>query len=410
MKPTLFTIPYLPEWLGEIKSYGVAMMIAFLSGIWLACRRADRSQANPDTVLNMGFLALVFGVAGARIMYVIHYWDTHFATRPNPFWSILDIRAGGLEFWGGPLFVIPVLIIYLRFIAKVSTRWYLDIGFPSLAWGLAITRVGCFMNGCCWGSVCAAPNDPTLSTAAYPWAVRFPYGSNAMNQQYRFGQLTLPNELVYFWESGESTPIPADWIEKAIEDDGKTLRDLTARKDAALKAYQQAQSRGADGATIKALEKAHLDAGRELSQFNASELGKIDRQCYRYGLTPAQLGRLAGQFRSKPVHPAQLYETTAAFIISWLLSVMFYYRRRHGIVVGWFLVLYSISRFLMELIRADNPLDTFGGLTISQGISLGTFAAGLLWLAVMYRLPTFSPRAIPFVYPEQDTAPKKKGS
>src|SRR5262245_52820514 len=162
MRPTLFNIPFLPAWLGDIKSYGVMMMIAFLTGIWLACRRAERSRANPDVILNMGFIALICGIVGARAMYVIHYWDTHFANQPNPWWAAFDIRAGGLEFLGGPILVVPALWIYLRYVARVSTRWYLDMAAPALPWGLAITRIGCFLNGCCWGAVCLhdAQHDP----------------------------------------------------------------------------------------------------------------------------------------------------------------------------------------------------------------------------------------------------------
>ena len=122
MYPTLFKIPFLPDWLADVKSYGVMIMIGFLSAIYLACRRAYRSQADPDIVLNIGFISLVFGILGARMMFVLHYWDTRFANQPNPFAAAFDIRTGGLEFWGGPLLVIPVGLIYLRYIAKEIGR------------------------------------------------------------------------------------------------------------------------------------------------------------------------------------------------------------------------------------------------------------------------------------------------
>ena len=119
MRPTLFHIPFLPEWLGDFKSYGVMMMIAFLTGIWMACRRAERSRANPDVILNMGFIALVCGIVGARAMYVIHYWDTRFANQPSPWLAALDIRAGGLEFLGGPILVIPAM--FVRIAKRLAT-------------------------------------------------------------------------------------------------------------------------------------------------------------------------------------------------------------------------------------------------------------------------------------------------
>lgn len=79
MYPTMFRIPFLPEQWADIKSYGVMMMVAFLGGIWLACRRAMKVKADPDVVLNMGFIALITGVVGARAFFVIHYWSGRFA-------------------------------------------------------------------------------------------------------------------------------------------------------------------------------------------------------------------------------------------------------------------------------------------------------------------------------------------
>ncbi len=395
MFPTLFTIP-MPDWfspffqqLGEIKSYGVMMMIAFLSGIWLACRRASRSQADPDIVLNLGFISLICGVAGARLMFVLHYWDTKFANKAEPLVEVFNLSNGGLEFWGGPLLVIPAGIIYLRFFAKTSVRWYLDICLPSLAWGLAITRVGCFLNGCCWGAVCVVPHDHDAAesntvVASVPWAVTFPYGSPAMNQQYEFGQLTLPKELIYTFPSGETMPYPRGYINLAIADGGKTRTEVEKSANTEF-------------------EKAADQAAR----WRRSSIRDVERRCEENGLTLAQFADLANQYRSRPVHPSQLYAVVNAFLISWLLSTIFYYRQRHGIILGWFLILYSIARIVLESIRADNPLDTFGGITISQSISLCTFIAGVLWLALMYRLPKYSPRAVPFVWEDEDAEPPK---
>jgi phosphatidylglycerol:prolipoprotein diacylglycerol transferase len=388
MLPTLFEIP-LPDWLptciqqaGAVKSYGVMMMIAFLSGIWLACRRAMRSQADPDVVLNAGFLSLIFGVAGARLMFVIHYWDTKFANKPDPFFEVFNLSNGGLEFWGGPLLVIPAAIIYLRFFAKTSVRWYLDICLPSLAWGLAITRLGCFLNGCCWGSVCLdqhAEQAGLHAKASVPWAVTFPYGSPAMRQQYDFGQLTLPKELIYTFNTGETMPYPREYIEMAVEDDGETARRLN-----------------------EIVDQKHEGAATEVLEYKKGTIASVEAHCKKYGLTIAQLQNLAAIHRSQPVHPSQLYAVINAFILSWLLSVIFYYRERHGVVLGWFLVLYSITRVALESIRADNPLDTLGGITISQSISLACFIGGVCWLVLMHRLPKFSPRAKPFVFEEEN--------
>lgn len=409
MYPTLFKLPYLPDWLADIKSYGVMMMIAFLTGIWLACRRAYRSQGNPDTVLNIGFIALIFGVIGARAMYVLHYWETRFANRPNPFAAVFDIRAGGLEFWGGPVLVIPIVLLYLRYVAKTSARWYADMVIPSLVWGLAITRVGCFLNGCCWGAVCLAEGTEAdiHRRASIPWAVQFPYGSPAMAQQYKFGQLTLPKELVTQLSSGESFPMSHKPLEALVADGGQTRAQLVAARESAYEAYKQARQSAATASVIEPLDKFLKRADEKLREYDATDVGYVHAHARKFNLTPEQLLQLASHYRSQPVHPAQLYAVINGFLICLVLSTLFYYRKRHGIVLGWFLILYSISRVFLELIRADNPLDV-GGVTISQAISIATFSTGVLWLAVMHRLPLHSPRAIPYVEPEEEAPPPKK--
>ncbi|HWL93777.1 MAG TPA: prolipoprotein diacylglyceryl transferase [Phycisphaerae bacterium] len=409
----MFTIP-MPDWLpgffqslGDVKSYGVMMMLAFLTGIWLSCRRAFRSQADPDIVLNIGFIGLIFGVAGARAMFVIHYWDTRFANTDSPIAAIFDIRAGGLEFWGGPILVIPAVIIYLRYIARASVRWYIDITVPALASGLAITRIGCFLNGCCWGAVCVDQHDPAGMKASVPWAVQFPYGSPAMRQQYEFGQLTLPKELIYTSSSGQSYPIARDFIDAALKEGSGARQKLDQAVEAAKKEVDLARQSGADAAMIQDLNKVHADASQKLVDYlKKTEAGLVQQQCITYGLTIDQLVELASHYQSKPVHPTQLYAVINALLIAWLLSTIFYYRRRHGILLGLFLLIYSVSRVFEEAVRQDNPLDV-GGVTISQAVSIVTFIGGVFWLIWMYRLPMMSPRAVPFIPPEEETAPPK---
>ena len=80
----------------------------------------------------VGFIALVASVVGSRIFYVVHYWDEHFAGRG--LWAVIDITAGGLEFYGGFLGAMLALLIYMK-LRKVSIRLYFDIVTPSLMFG-----------------------------------------------------------------------------------------------------------------------------------------------------------------------------------------------------------------------------------------------------------------------------------
>lgn len=240
-----------------------------------------------------------------------------------------------------------------------------------------------------------------------PWAVRFPYGSPAMRQQFEFGQLTLPKELIYSLSSGQCFPLPREYVEKALQDNGATRKKLEAARAAAEAELQSAKESGVDAAMQNELAARRRVASEKLVDFlRNSEIGIVEKQCIQYGLSAAQLSDLTKHFHSKPVHPTQLYAVINAFLIAWLMSTLFYFRKRHGILLGWFLLIYSVSRVFEEAVRQDNPLD-IGGVTISQAVSIVTFLVGLGWMVLMYRLPMTSPRAVKFELPPEETSPPK---
>jgi phosphatidylglycerol:prolipoprotein diacylglycerol transferase len=84
--------------------------------------------------------------------------------------------------------------------------------------------------------------------------------------------------------------------------------------------------------------------------------------------------------RSRPVHPTQLYSAIDAGLLGWLLWVHYPFRRRDGETIALLLTLHPISRFLLEVIRTDEPAVFNTGMSISQNISILLFACGLaLW-------------------------------
>jgi len=110
MMPVIWKVPGVGI---EIPGYGLMLMMGFMLSIMWAARRAERSGANPDVVLNCGFLALLGGVVGSRAMYVAHYWD-QFGYRGSlgqVIFAILDVRKGGLEVYGG--FIAVVLLVFI---------------------------------------------------------------------------------------------------------------------------------------------------------------------------------------------------------------------------------------------------------------------------------------------------------
>jgi len=399
MFPVLFHIPGINY---DLPGYGVAMMIGFLLSIMWAARRALRSGANPDVILDCGFIALIGGVVGARSMYVAHYWD-QFAYRGSTaqvIWAIIDVRKGGLEVYGGFICVVILVLLYL-WLKKLSIRWFLDITAPSAALGMALGRVGCFLNGCCWGVV----------TNQVPWAVQFPYGSPAMMQQWtdRVPGAGLPQELLVTGQGPDGSmtiPLPREAL-------WASDRELDAARTAyagVLPKIREEEARLSQ--TPEPAERRHIlrdieNITRRAVPPSSHYLEYAAPLMCKYNLTAAELRQLARQHPALPVHPTQLYSVLALGLLAWLLSALYWRRRFDGQVICTLLFIEPPTRFVLELLRADNPVDT-AGFTISQFLSLCLSAVGLLGLLWLRRLPARSPRAAVWEPPPEEPPASKK--
>lgn len=395
MHPELFTLP------GgfNIKTYGFCLMVGFLSAVWLAMRRAVRVKADPDRVLDISFLCLLFGVGGARAFYVIHYWTPQFSDAPNRFLAMIDITEGGLEFLGGFIGATIATVVYAYW-KKQSLRLYLDIMAPGAMWGLAFGRLGCFFNGCCFGGVC---ETPLTHEARYEWAVRFPFASPAHWREWEERQVSVPAELIATGKDKlQPWLVPNSLLSMSVEKREGPIRKLRDLKDA----WDRAKAEAPDAPETKKLEAAVDAAKKKLEARQKEYASLIYAQSFPSRVEPSrrtsvsELERLASQFRSLPVHPTQLYASINAFLLSAFLSALFYARKRHGVVIVMLLVLYPIQRTIEEMIRVDNPHDV-GGLTVSQFVSLMLFLTGILLLVYLYKkLPQRSPYAVAVAKPE----------
>ncbi|MBT9131592.1 prolipoprotein diacylglyceryl transferase [candidate division NPL-UPA2 bacterium Unc8] len=153
MYPVIFRLGPL-----TVHSYGVMLAIAFLIGLFLSIRRAKAENIAPSIVVNLSVIILISGLIGARIFFILINLE-YFLSHPS---EIIMLHRGGLAFFGGLALASLSGFLYLR---KVGPNpWKIvDLIIPYVVLGESIVRIGCFLNGCCYGT----PTD-------LPWAVSFP--------------------------------------------------------------------------------------------------------------------------------------------------------------------------------------------------------------------------------------------
>lgn len=147
----------------SLRSYGLMAAIGFLAAAWLLGKNRSYAKMSADQTSAALFIAMIAGIVGARIFYVVQFFDQY----RNHLWRIIRIDQGGLVFYGGFLLAIAALWFYAHR-QKLDIVRILDVCTPALALAHACGRVGCFLNGCCYGK-------PTELF----WGVRYPAGSEA---------------------------------------------------------------------------------------------------------------------------------------------------------------------------------------------------------------------------------------
>ncbi len=151
----------------KFHAYPTMLSVAFLTCTLLIVRELQRREPPIDVTPQGGLWAFIGGLVGAKVYWILQY------SEPKYLWHALFVWEGGLVFYGGLIGGIFAVFVYLT-INQLPRRIVADVVAPYLALAEAITRIGCFLNGCCWGA-------PTKM----PWAVTFPKGSHAYFQQVR---------------------------------------------------------------------------------------------------------------------------------------------------------------------------------------------------------------------------------
>jgi phosphatidylglycerol---prolipoprotein diacylglyceryl transferase len=183
--PLPFEVPLVGKEL-VIHAFGLMLVIGFLCAMELARSLARRSGLNPEVFSNAALIGLFAGILGARLSHVFENWDDYTRADRTFFQNLAaaaNITSGGLTYYGGFLLAFPACLLY-GWMKRVPLRLGMDIVAPCLMIGLAFGRIGCFLNGCCYGATCDLP-----------WAVTFPYGSPAYVDQLQAGQVNPPPQL-----------------------------------------------------------------------------------------------------------------------------------------------------------------------------------------------------------------------
>jgi len=147
-----------------IYSYGLMVAIAFLLGIYIARIEARRKNIKIDLVYDLSFYLVIGSLVGARLYYLIFSNPSSFIKDPA---SIFKVWQGGLAIHGAILGGVVAGLIFCKFY-KVGFWKFADLVAPSIILGQAVGRIGCFLNGCCYGV-------PTESM----FGIRFPEDSLA---------------------------------------------------------------------------------------------------------------------------------------------------------------------------------------------------------------------------------------
>lgn len=147
MRPVLIELFGIP-----VFSYGTMIAIAFITGYLLLLRNSKELGLSAEQLADFAMLMAISGIIGARLMYVAIGWE-YYAARPL---QILDLREGGLSFHGGAILAIIVGVYYLRKHKRPLGR-VADSAAPAFALGVALVRIGCLLNGCCYGLPTSVP-------------------------------------------------------------------------------------------------------------------------------------------------------------------------------------------------------------------------------------------------------------
>jgi prolipoprotein diacylglyceryltransferase len=456
------------------------LFLAFLCCSWLGAWRAEKEGVPRSYLLDVVVWLFLGGIFGARVTYMIQYhvpisqffviWKGGLVFYGSFFggiisygiwraaqeglavlrenrarltrWSVVGAVAGGLFFYFNPLLALPTGLVfgaalgalvgfsfaYILVIQKYAPlNWkFMDIMTPCVALGLALGRIGCLLNGCCFGNVaCAqcpaihfplcAPSRTAYTQLGYQTAAGFTVEEGGNDPRTRVGaiephspaadaglrpgdRITALNGidnriLVEIYRGADD----AAWNQALkylhTKQAGRTVRMVSPTQariyyDEPTLAFREdlARLRGPEwhrGVFVASVTDVFQDL--LVNNWPQGETHLALSVLHDDAATPVALPT----FRplTLGLHPTQIYETISALLILLLLTAYYPYRRRDGEIFVLFMVCYSIHRFVNEALRNDTA-PVFAGMTLSQNVSILVLTIAVVLLIYLRTRPT----------------------
>lgn len=322
-----------------IRGYGVMLMCGVLSAMGIAMVRCEKAGLSREAFFSLATWTVVAGMLGARLFYCVQKWDELAGdTIPEKLWTSLQVTEGGLVVYGsviGGLIAISFWSRKNRFPLLVLA----DCVTPAFFIGLAFGRIGCLLNGCCYGGLCES-SLPSIT---------FPAGSPAYMDQMASGKLF--------------------GIEVENDTTAVGARRIIQVRPNTWAAENQVQA----GQTLNAISEKVVD-GPSQSDAMASPVYEatvqLDSRQY-------QLAREAVPRRSMAVHPSQIYAAVSGLLLCIWTILFSMIVKRTGIVIGAGLIAYGVQRMIEEIIRVDEAGQFGTSLSIAQWISMAGMLMGI---------------------------------
>jgi phosphatidylglycerol---prolipoprotein diacylglyceryl transferase len=358
MRQVLFHIPIrIPNWLPDgipIYGYGMMLFLAFLLSTWVAGRRAQKAGIAPARIQDLAIWVFVFGIGGARITYMI--------VEGVPWTSFFKLWDGGLIFYGSAIGgAIGFILAYVLVIRKyhLSSWTVLDIVAPSVALGLCLGRLGCLLNGCCYGNV-ACP-DCTFQS-------HFPLSAPPRYELVQKGYQTAAGFSL--------SEMAADPRAVAAVDPSSAMAEAGLQAGDIILAVNETE--------VKSPADIDYALGLEWPRGRNDLTLKVERAGKEILIGPAKPLTIG-------LHPTQLYSSIGNFIMFCLLLAFSPLKNRDGQVITLLLFCYPIHRFLIECLRNDTKRYVIASwwpvMTLSQNISIALFASAIVMALFVSRRP-----------------------